>query len=124
MEMDTYEGVCKYCGETQPIMAMDQMDANEKISEQCACGGAEMERRKNRLLENVKETAGAEAANFGHKQLAPEQEKLIEEMALAVFHGHAAKVTCKFEGTTITAWEAGGKVKLQRVDAKKTERSA
>lgn len=39
MEMETYQGVCKYCGEIQPVMAMDQIDANEKISEECSCGG-------------------------------------------------------------------------------------
>ena len=124
VEMNTYEGVCKYCGNVQPIMAMDQTDANEKISENCDCGGAELERKKQLLLQNIKKTIGRECVDFGLRQVSKEQEELITGMALAVLHGWIESASCKFEGTTVTIKETGGKIKLQRTDTKKAERSA
>lgn len=124
IEMDTYEGVCKYCGSIQPIMAMDQADANEKISEQCSCGGAERERRLNCLKQNIKMIVGEKAPESGYRQLGPDQEELVETMAFAVFHGKAEKITLKIENVNISVKDADGRVKIQRSDTNKTERSA
>lgn len=124
IEMNTYEGTCRYCGNIQPVMAMDQIDADEQISEKCSCGGAELEKRKKRLLQNVQETVGKDAVNFGYSQVSVEQEELITSMALAVLHGWIDSASCRFGGTSISIREAGEKVKVQRTDTKKSERSA
>lgn len=123
IEMNTYEGVCQYCGNIQPVMAMDQTDANTKISEECSCGGAELEKRKKRLLQNLQETIGKDAINFGYSQVSSEQEELINRMALAALHGWIDSAACKF-GTTSISIRGGEKVKVQRTDTKKSERSA
>lgn len=124
IEMSTYEGVCKYCGSIQPIMAMDQTDADEKISMECSCGGAELERRLNCLKQNIKMIAGEEAVEFGYRPLSEDQEQLVEDMAFAVFHGKAEKITLKIENVNISIKDADGRVKIQRSDTNKTERSA
>ncbi len=33
IEMQTYEGVCQYCGDIRQVMAADQTDANHKIAD-------------------------------------------------------------------------------------------
>lgn len=124
IEMDTYSGVCKYCGSVQPIMAMDQADANKKISEECACGGATREKRLERLKQNVREVAGEEAVEFGYRQLSESQEELVEALALAVFDGKAEKITFKTENVNISIKDNDGRVKIRRSDTNKTERSA
>lgn len=124
IEMNTYEGTCRYCGNIQPVMAMDQNDADEKISEECSCGGAELEKRKKRLLQNLQETVGADAVNFGYSQVSPEQEELITSMALDVLHGRIESASCKFGGTSISIRSTGDKVKIQRTDTRKSEKSA
>lgn len=86
--------------------------------------GAELEKRKNRLLQNVQETVGKDAVNFGYSQVSKEQEELITGMALAVLHGWIDSASCRFGGTSISIREAGEKVKVQRTDTKKSERSA
>ena len=120
--MNTYEGVCQYCGNIQPVMALDQTDANTKISEECSCGGAELEKRKKRLLQNIRETVGKDAVNFGYSQASPEQEELIIGMALAALHGWIDSAVCKFGGTSVSI-RGGEKVKVQRTDTKKSERT-
>ncbi|MCI9597887.1 MAG: hypothetical protein HFE75_11460 [Firmicutes bacterium] len=124
IEMDMYEGVCKYCGSMQPVMAMDRTDANEKISDQCSCGGAERERRLNCLKQNVRMIVGDESVEFGYRQLDKEQERLVEAMVAAVFDGKAEKITLRIENVNISVKDVDGKVKIQRSDTNKTERSA
>lgn len=124
MEMSTFEGRCKYCGEIQPIMAMDQLDADAKISEQCSCGGAEMERKEAALLENLKNTIGAGAPENGFTRVDPEQEDLITNMALAVLHGNLRQVSCKIKGATISVIRTPEKVKVKRTDTKNMQLEA
>ncbi len=71
--MDTYEGRCKYCGEIQPVMTMDQIDADEKISECCKCDGANFEKKKAQFPENLDYTIGEGAANMESKRRPPER---------------------------------------------------
>lgn len=122
VEMNTYEGTCRYCGNIQPVMAMDQIDADEKISEECSCGGAELEKREKRLMQNLQETVGKDAVNFGYSQVSPEQEEIINRMALSVLHGWIDSASCRFGGTSLSI-KGGEKVKVQRTDTKKSERS-
>lgn len=124
IEMNTYEGVCKYCGSIQPIMAMDQTDANEKISDQCSCEGAERERRLELIKRNVQMIVGDESVEFGYRQLDKEQEQLVEAMAVAVLDGKAERITLRIENVNISVKDADGRVKIQRSDTNKTERSA
>lgn len=86
--------------------------------------GAELEKRKKHLLQNLQETVGKDAVNFGYSQVSPEQEELITDMALVVLHGWIDSASCKFKGTTVTVKEVGGKVKIQRTDTRKAEKSA
>lgn len=124
IEMNTFEGKCKYCGEIQPIMAMDQIDADEKISEKCSCGGAEMDRKEAALLENLKNTIGKGAPENGFTSVDPKQEDLITNMALAVLHGNLRQVTCKIKGATISITRTTGTVKVKRTDTKNMQLEA
>lgn len=124
IEMNTYEGECKYCGNIQPIMAMDQTDADEKISEDCTCGGAERERRKTVMIQNLENVIGKNAGESGFKQVEPEQEGIITEMALNVFHGILRSANCKIGNSVINITNTAGKVKIKRTDTRKAEREA
>lgn len=51
--MDTYQAKCKYCGNEQPIMAENQEDADEEMSNKCECGSASTEQKKAKLMERI-----------------------------------------------------------------------
>lgn len=116
--MDTYQGICKYCGQTQPIMAMDQQDADQKITEYCDCDGAKFEKKKQQLIENLDYTIGEGAVNMGIKKVSEGQESLITEMAMAVLEGKIEKATCQIDSTVITITMASDKCKVKRTDKK------
>lgn len=40
----TYEGVCRYCGQLQTVIANSQEEADHIITETCNCQGAEYEK--------------------------------------------------------------------------------
>lgn len=116
--MDTYQGICKYCGQIQPVMAMDQTDADQKITECCNCDGAKHEKKKQQLLENLDYTIGEGAANMGFKRVSEGQESLITEMAMAVLEGKLEKATCQIDSTVITITMSSDKCKVKRMDKK------
>lgn len=124
IEMNTYEGQCKYCGNIQPIMAMDQIDANEKISEQCECKGAERERKKEMLLQNLEDVTGENAIELGFRPVGPEQKEILENMALAVFYGKLKSASTKIGGSTISIVHAADKTKIKRTDTKSQQLEA
>lgn len=116
--MQMYEGVCKYCGTIQLVLAMDQIDADEKISECCQCDGAEVEKKRIQLLENLNLTIGDGCVEQGFKRVSNEQETLITEMALAVLFGKLDKAVCQIGSTVITISTTSEKVKVKRVEKK------
>lgn len=124
IEMNTFEGQCKYCGNIQPIMAMDQVDADEQISESCECGGAERERRKAALMQSLEDTIGKNAASNGFRQVDQEQEEDITNMALAVFHGRLKAASVKIGGSTINIVATNDRVHVRRTDTKKLQLEA
>lgn len=124
MDMTIHDGKCKYCGDIQPIMAMDQIDADEKISDECTCGGAIMEQKKKNLYEKLSFAIGDDSAKVGLQRVTPEQEKVITTAALAVLYEVLDKVTFKIDGTTVTITRTAEKVKVKRDDKRTTQLEA
>lgn len=114
MEMDTYQGVCRYCGDVQPIMAADQLDADMKISEECPCGGAGREKRHKAMLSNIEKLTGSGAGERGFIELKNAERELINTVADAVFDEVAGKVTIVLSDSTITIKYTGDKIKIDR----------
>ena len=89
---------------------------------------APVEERKekdgNVLKQNGRMIVGDESVEFGYRQLDKEQERLVEAMVAAVFDGKAEKITLRIENVNISVKDVDGKVKIQRSDTNKTERSA
>ena len=123
MEMDTYQGRCEYCGNIQPVMAMDQIDANKKISEECSCGGAVLERRKNAILKNIEKVIGKEAPNYGLAQVTEEQKELVTDLALATLFGKIEAATVKMDNLNVSI-SGAEKVKINRTDTRNEQLEA
>jgi len=85
IEMSNYEGTCRYCGEIQPILAVDQMDADVRISEKCSCGGYRREKRHTAMEDNIQAMFGAGCDGTLFKAVTEEQLDLINAAGEAVF---------------------------------------
>lgn len=115
IEMMTLEGVCRYCGNMQPVMAADQIDADNKISEGCSCGGAAKERRKIRVLENIEAIAGEEAVNMGFAAVNGDTLLWLKRAGEMVLNGEMDKASTEIDGTKITiAITRKGDVEIKR----------
>jgi len=122
--MQVFDGRCKFCGRIQPIMAMDQIDANEKITDECPCGKAVMERKEKSLYQKLSFAIGDDAEKAGLQRVSPEQEELITKAALAVLYEVMDKVTFKVDGMTVSITGSAEKVKVKRDDKRTTQLEA
>lgn len=115
IEMANYEGTCRYCGEIQPILAVDQMDADVKISEKCSCGGFRREKRHTAMEDNIKAMFGAGCDGTLFKAATEEQMDLINAAGEAVFEGHVASVSIGLGKTAAKlSMTTKGNVKVER----------
>jgi|GEM_PF-3476118 len=114
MEFQTLEGICKYCGNKQPVMAADQKDADIKITNECDCGGAKKEKTHKAMLKNLENTVGDKASEYGFREVSPQQRKAIDALAEAVFNEHIEKASINVDHTVLTIAMVKDKVRIIR----------
>ncbi|NBH61597.1 hypothetical protein D1155_08040 [Anaerotruncus sp. 80] len=121
--MDTYQGTCKYCGNMKPIIEESQEAADERVSNECACGGAKLEEVKARLMANINFIA---RKNEGKalSQLAEEQVKLLKRAASEIVDGNCLKAVFDFGSSKVTIWDAGEKYKVKRTTTREEQAEA
>lgn len=121
IELFSHEGICKYCGNIQPVLAVDQIDADNKISDSCVCGGAAKERQWNGILKNIEALLGDKAVERGFVQAQPEQIDLVKHAAHEILEGNIGKASMSIENTTVSITVTGkGFIKLSRQYTKQT----
>lgn len=115
IEMQTYEGVCQYCGEIRPVMAADQTDANHKITADCACGGAQKAEQKRKLLANIEQIAGDGASQMGFAAVDENLRRWLEAAGNLVLDDQIDKAAIQIGTTKIEiAINAKGQCKIKR----------
>lgn len=111
--MDTYQGTCKYCGEIKPIMAESQVVADERVSNDCACGGAKLEEIKARLMANIN-FISRKNEEKALSQLTEDQVKMLKRAGAEIVNGNIDKAAFDFGNSKVTIWNAGEKYKVKR----------
>ena len=111
--MDTYQGMCKYCGEIKPIMAESQDAADERVSNECSCGGAKLEGIKARLMANIN-FISRENEDKALSQLTEEQVKMLKRAAIEIISDKLDKAIFNFGSSKVTIWSTGEKFKVKR----------
>ena len=125
IEMANFEGVCKYCGNMQPILAADQIDANLKISETCKCKGYLKEKQHDRMLKNIDQTFGAECQQFGLLPVSTGQLAAITDAAELVFKETIQMTAIGLFGSTAKiSKSAKGAIKIERTFSTKVQTEA
>ena len=120
--MREYEGGCSYCGNIQPVLAMDQDDANLIITRRCDCGAAEREMQKNVMVENLKVICNG--GDSGMPQMGEELTEKVISMAMLVFDGTAASITVEIGKSKVKIARSGEKIKTSRAMGRKLETTA
>lgn len=111
--MNTYQGICKYCGNTQPVMAESQEAADEIVSEKCDCGAAAAEEKKAKLMGRINYIAAA-AYNETFEPLPEAQVTMLRQGGQEVIAGNCSSVTFEVKDSKIRIWADGDKIKVKR----------
>lgn len=116
IEMSNHEGYCRFCGTGMPILAVDQTDADLKVSEICDCGGSEKEKRHVSMIDNIDAMFGQGCDSSFFKPVSEKQMRLIMAAGESVFNGEVASVS-------IGLGKTSAKISLTSKDNVKVERS-
>lgn len=109
----TYEGICKYCGSMQPVMARDQAEADMLISRMCTCKGAEEQDKRDRICANASEIT---------EGLDPAITSMMATIGCFVQSGIISKATIKVENITLNvSINANDQVKFKRKETSEKE---
>lgn len=115
IEMMVMEGRCRYCGTIQQVMAADQIDADNKISADCSCGGAAREKKRLQILDNIDAIAGEDAASMGFSSVHGDTLLWLKRAGEMILDGIVDKIGVEIDGTKITIAITGkGDVKIKR----------
>ena len=117
--MKTFEGICKFCGSVQPIMADSQEEANELVSKGCTCTGAEREEKKEKLRQAIDDVTGEGSTVYGMRPMSEQVVDLLQQAGLMVMDGKISKVAVSIEGVNITInLSSKGQTKVKRTEGR------
>ena len=117
--MTTFEGICKFCGSMQPVMAESQEEANVLVSKSCTCAGAEWEEKKEKLRQVIDDVAGEGCTIYGMRPMSEPVADLLQEAGMQVMNGKISKVTVGVDGVNITInLSSKGQVKVKRTEGR------
>lgn len=116
--MNTYEGACRFCGEIEIVMADNQSDADEIVTERCRCGGFARYERKHKREEKLRKVAkGNPALNF--EEIPGDCLFNFNDMLEMMDKGLIEKAQYTVAGSTLTLQRVGSKIRILRTS--KTE---
>lgn len=125
IEMANHEGTCRYCGNIQPVLAVDQIDADGKISEKCECSGYQKEQRYKRAADYIEKICDTDCANRGIQALPREVIDGACRMAILINEDLIDNVSIKVGGAKISlAMTSTDKIKVSRTDSENITREA
>ena len=109
--MNTYEGICKYCGSLMSVIEVSQEAATMVASKNCTCDGARMEEKRERLIANIETIC---EGGRGMRKMEIQEVEALKHMAMYVLQEDVDSISVSYEHSTIKVWAAGEKIKLKR----------
>ena len=117
--MDIYEGICRYCGTVESVMADSQEEANYIVSKKCTCPGALLEDRQQQLLQNLQLTIGPACEETGFDAFDSDIVEAIATLAKFVPQDRLQQISVACEKTTLKiSINTKGQVKITRTEKK------
>ena len=118
--MNTYEGVCRYCGSTINIMANSQEEADRLATESCKCEASELDRKRDCLMQNIEDIC----ENFGIRAMDREEIDAVLLIGDQMFKADINSIRVDFGHSSIRIWKVGDKIKTKRTAKAETTREA
>ena len=120
VEMDSLYGTCRYCGQMKMVKAADKQDADIKVTKECTCPDARLERKRVQIRTMIMDLCGAGGAQRGFMELTDEQKNAVIMLAEMVESGRAISVSLRMADSAIKlSTDADGSLKFRR-DRKET----
>lgn len=120
--MTNMDGICRFCGELVPVLAVDQIDADLKAEESCRCGGLAREKKHKSMINNIEKLFGEHCTERGYRPVTAETLETIKHGAEGVFNGAVVSISIGLGGTTAAvSYGKKGAIKVARKFSSSTE---
>ena len=119
------EGTCRYCGAIMPIIGADKIDADNKASEGCDCGGYEKEQRLKRATQEIRKMFGSDCTKIGLRAVNEKGIDVLIGLAKAINEGQISTVGLNIDGAkAVMSLTAKGKIRIVRTDQRQCSSEA
>ena len=110
---DTYEGICRYCGQMQSIIAESQEAADSAVTRNCDCSGSTLAKRDEMIKEAAFQVgSGADVGIIDE----------IHHLGVMALTGLIDAATLNVDGITFkVAINANGQVRVTKKWTKQSE---
>ena len=119
--MNTFEGVCRYCGSVINIMANSQEEADRLATESCKCEASELDRKHDCLMKNIEDIC-----ENSQSMRAMEREEIDAVLRIGeqTFKADINSLQIGFDHSSIRIWNSGDKINTKRTAKVETTREA
>lgn len=107
-------GVCRFCGQTIITKAETQEEADRAATMNCGCPGAEIERTKESVREELNELIGEMAPDNGWEPARPNVFNAVAKVSDCVVEGTITSATFRISETNLKIGRNKGKISVQR----------
>ena len=115
MERKDMTGVCRGCGQSRIVKAVNQEEADALVTEECSCQLGEQLRKKKKLDKRLSELIGEEAPEFGWEAAGSEEIfEAIKHIGHIVAEGGIESVGIRIDKTNLKIGAKGGKITVER----------
>ncbi len=125
--MNTFEGICEYCGRSEILMAEGKEEADRTVTENCACGGYRQQQRAELLMEYIDDIT-KENTEKNFRAMEDAQVIGIKDAAAGVVYGHFDEVKISVVGSVVVIksiinknGERGAKITRKAVSEEEAE---
>lgn len=112
--MEKLVGVCRFCGQTMVTDEETQDLADREATLNCKCPGAEIERTKGSVREELNELIGEMAPDNGWEPARPNVFNAVAKVSDCVVEGTITSATFRISETNLKIGRNKGKISVQR----------
>ena len=112
--MEKLVGVCRFCGQTMVTDEETQDLADREATLNCKCPGAEIERTKESVKEELDDLIGELAPDNGWEPVRPNVFNAVAKVSDCVVEGTITSATFRISETNLKIGRNKGKISVQR----------
>lgn len=117
-ELETMNGICRYCGQLIMVKAVSQDNADEQAAEKCNCKGANRARKIRDAYHQLHAVTGDESVAYGFRTTEPDVENQADELMKLIIDHRIIGYQLDLEDSVLKVKEGPNGINITRTKKK------